>query len=420
MLINKTNIIPFISHLYWERKKEAPPEELLESWRHLNDAEIQEHLHTLFESWGYTPAAADREIALFLARQRPANPAADNLSAPTTPGPVAAPGTPPPYQPPVFATPDPLPPPPVPNYTPPAQPQYRPPQNYPPPARRKSRRGAWSLLLLLIVALGIGVYALFEYTRYTSLKRVYTITDNVAIRDEAGDVVGRMDVYGNPAKNSFSSLRALDRKEHPLMVGGKEYNYRKVLADSATFKDFLFRKGEHTYYVSANYMTDNKDDYQLYREVFKAINNNDRESARLTSDYRQVIIGSLRAGGDTKLYVTNTCNNQNKDLTSVWKAAAPGGKVKLVAAKMSDGQYYLFAGNPQSNVFEAPQPLYFKAPNLSELQPLTNRDLLFKQSGSNVYLYQCNGKSTDFFATQDSEGKIKTFQWSFNPAATPQ
>lgn len=413
MKINKSNIVPFISHLYWERKKEAPPEELLESWHHLNNEEIQEHLQVLFESWGYAPAAADREIALFLARQRPPFAAQTTATGAPEPDPAKPPTPPAPPQQPAPATPRPLPPP---------APVYHPPPNYPPPGyqvRKKSRRGAWSLLLLLIIALAVGVYALYEYTRYTSLRRVYTITDNVAIRDATGDVVGRMDVYGNPAKNSYSSLRALDAKEHPLMVGGKEYNYRRVLADSATFKDFLFRKSENTYYVSAGYLTENREDYQLYREVFKAINNNARESSKLTAAYRQVIIGSLRAGNNTTLYVSNTCNNPRNDLTAVWKSQAPGEKVKLVAAKMSDGQYYLFAGNTETNVYEPPQPLYFKTPNLSELQPLANRDLLFRQTGNNVYLYMCDGKSTDFFATPDAEGKIKVFQWSFNPLNVP-
>lgn len=413
MKINKSNIIPFISHLYLERKKEAPPEALLDSWRHLDDAEIQEHLSVLFESWGYVPAAADREIMLFLARQKPSG-FPQQSEIPPSPAPAYQPATTP-QQPPVYATPAPLQPPPVPSYNPP--PNY-PPANY--PRSRGSRRGVWTLVVLLIVALAAGVVALYEYTRYSTLKRVYTITDNVAIRDADGDVVGRMDVYGKPAINSFSSLRALDKKEHPLMVDGKEYNYRKVLSDAATFRDFLFRKSENTYYVSAGYLTENKEDYQLYREVFKTFNNNSKESSRLTSAYRQVIIGSLRAGGSTSLSVANTCNNQRNDLTAVWKSEASGGKVKLVAAKMSDGQYYLFAGNTETSVFEAPQPLYFKTPNLTELQPLANRDLLFRESNKKIFLYTCEGRNTDFFASPDPEGKIKVFQWSFNPVNVPQ
>jgi|GEM_PF-733998 len=420
MKINKSNIIPFISYLYWERKKAAPPVALLESWQQLDDAAIQEHLQVLFESWGYAPAAADREIALFLARQ----PGTATTVAPASPIVTESPVIPQQAQPvpPLFerpaTTPPPSPPPPPPVYTPPRT--YT--TNYPPaPAapRRRSRRGAWSLLFLLLIALAAGVYALYQYTTYQSLKRLYTITDNVAVRDASGDVVGRMDVYGNPARNSYASLRALDNQEHLLPVNGKEYSMRMVLSDSATFRDYLFRRDENTFYVSAAYLTPNKEDYQRYREVFRSINNNAKESNRLSAAYRQVIVGALNAAGNKDLYVANTCNNQNNDLTAVWTNTAKGSKVKVAAAKMSDGQYYLFAGNTETGVYEAPQPLYYKAPNLSDLQPLRNRDLLFKENGSNVYLYQCDGSSTDFFATPDSEGKITSFQWSFDPTRQP-
>lgn len=414
MKINQSNIAAFIAHLYRARKGEAPPQAVLDSWQGLSDDEINGHLRSLFESWGYTDAEAVAATDEFLATRQEGP-----VNVPPPPqAPQSAPPIPP-ATPPVYEAPKPIyTPPPAPSYaapTTPPQPQYIP----PPPPQKRSRTGLWVIVSILTLLLLVGIYAGYQYGQYSGLKRVFTITDNVAIRNKEGGVVGRMDVYADPAKSSFASLRALDNQEYPLTVDGKDYNFRKVLTDSATFSDYLLHREASTRYVSAGYLTENQGDYQRYRDVFRAINNNAKESARLTAGYRQVIIGSLAAAGNTALYVDNVCNNQRTDLTSVWKYQAPGSKVKVAAARMSDGQYYLFAGNTDTRVYEAPVPLTYSASAQGE-QPLQGRDLLFGQDKSgHVNLYECGGSNTSFFATPDGEGKIKTFQWANDPGPAP-
>ena len=51
-MINKTNIVAYINFLYQKKYNRPAPEELLESWKGLNDNETAIHLTGLYNHWG--------------------------------------------------------------------------------------------------------------------------------------------------------------------------------------------------------------------------------------------------------------------------------------------------------------------------------------------------------------------------------
>lgn len=398
MKINNGNIVDFINYLFWKRKNEAAPNELLDSWRGLSDADIEQHLQVLFQNWGYDNAAQEQEIDHFLQSKNTANPDDDFIiEEEISPSPK------------------------TPIYDIPQRPTYKEPQyqeeysnNYEQQEPKKSYAGIIisSILILLLVAAG---YFLFQFVQYKNLNLVYVLTDNVAVRDVNGKLIARMDVYGNQANNSYSYLRALDNKDYEIGVDGKTYDYRKVLLDSINFMDYLFHRKESTSFVNTNFVTNNKNDFKKYREVFKNINNNQKENSKLTSAYRKIIIGSLSE--DSKfngLYLENTCNSNDKSLSSIIQYQIPGSSVQVVVAKLSDGQYYMLSGNNDSQVYEAPQIVYFKTPFVSDMKPLKDQDFIFKQNNNSYFLYKCNGSDTEYYAVMDGAGKIKYFKWSYD------
>jgi len=394
MKINSGNITDFISYLFWKRKHEAPSNELLNSWRGLSDTDIKEHLEILFQNWGYDDEAREKGIEDFLKSQkRPDNDfILEKEIRKTTTVPIFD----------------------IPQHSQYQSDDYQEEHEY---LESKKKYTVIIISSILVVLLAVSGYFLYQFVHFKNLNYVYVLTDNVAVRDKNGKLIARMDVYGNPANNSFSFLRALDNKDYEIEVDGQKYDYRKVLLDSVNFVDFLFHKSDKTSFVNTNYVTNNKNDFQKYREVFKNINNNQKESNKLTSPYRKVIIGSLSQNTRFKdLYLENTCNSNDKTLSSIIQYQIPNSSVMVVVAKLSDGQYYLLSGNNESQVYEEPRPIYFKTPFVSEMKLLKDQDFIFKQTNNSYFLYKCNGSDTEYYAVLDGTGKVKYFKWSYDLA----
>ena len=370
MGINSSNIRSFIQYLYQNRLQQAATEEILDSWTGLSDEEVRLHLQQLFDSWQYTEAQKLQEIDGFLRQQAP----------PTSPvAPIETPQTQ--------------------TINPGPEPQ----NNYQTVQEKKRGNLQW-LLWLLVPILLAGGYVLYKFQQFQNMKYVYVTTDNVAIRDYQGNSIGRMDIY--PKNNSVSYARAADNDQYEITINDKKYAYRRILTDSTTFRDFLFNNEKAFGFVNENYLIDDKNDFILYRDVFKEINNVPNENADLTSAFRKVIIGSIKQTPQLKgLFIVNTCSNTKKEFSSIIKHKLADDEYGVVT-QLSDGNYYIFYGNPKNNTFATPTFLQLEDALSNSFTDIKNYDYLFKMTNGYFYVFNCDGTATDYYAVFDGKGKI--------------
>lgn len=396
MEINNSNITEFITFLYKKNFNQSPPEEILASWQDLEVEDIPFYIDELFTSWNFSKEAGEEMIQEFVAKNKKVVPPFIPTPAPK-PEPIVT--QPPPtqgsnqayqqsnqtYQ--------------KVNHT-----------NVTPIKNTRVYKQIFSLSLVLFATFLLN-FVLSKYKKFNEMNYIYVITDNVSIRDYDGNVVGRMDMF--PDKTSFALLRLMDNGTYDIKVGDQRYPCKKVLLDSIQFSDYLFNNKAAFAYVNENYVTDNKEEFQLFRTVFKEINNNAKEKNALNINHRKVIIGSLNHNPDLLgTYVLNTCNSNNKDFSSILKMQQKDGDLYVIVAKMSDGQYYQFVGNTATSTYEDPKKVQIKVPYKNEFSNLKTEDLIFKNNDANHYLYKCNGTNTNYMAVLNEVGTINYFKWA--------
>lgn len=380
MQITHNNITAFIQYLYQKRLSQEASEEVLQSWSGLNDAEVQQYLKEMFLSWNYSEEDIRKEIQEFYAQPGGAQPAATATTAP----PVR-----------------------------PTSPQQTTPVNRPAPVAPKRKRSKGWILLLFLPVLAVAVYVLYQYKQFKSLHYVYVTTDNVTIRDIKGKAIGRMDIY--PTTNSVSYLRTTDAKLYQVKVNDKMYASRRVVFDSTSFSDYLLNKPEAFGYVNENYVIEDKDNFLVYRNVFREINNVKNESATLTSPFRKVIVGSIKQNPQLKqLYIVNTCGNNSKAYSSMIRQTLKDN-VYGVVAQLSDGGYYVFYGNPETNTYEAPTPLKYKTAYTEQYTDLKNDPTLFKLVNGTYFLFNCDGSAKEYYTKFDNKGRIEYLKYALEP-----
>ncbi|HTO14510.1 MAG TPA: hypothetical protein VLZ83_02015 [Edaphocola sp.] len=384
--INEGNILDFINYLYKNNLERSPNQEELDSWAKLNSEEISDYLNQLFEKWGFTDENINQELEGFFQTQESfenkrsqeelVDEGLDNQETEE------------------FINSDEV--------------QEEVPYSYE-PEKRKSYKWLWLFILPII---GISAYVIYKFQSFKQLNYLYVTTDNVAIRDFNGNIVGKMDIF--PSKNSVSFLRTTGLETYPFEVKNKQYQYRQVLTDSTTFMDFLLNKKESFAYVNENYVIDNKENFIIYRNVFKSINNSKNENNNLTSKYRKTIVGSLKLIPELQeFFLINSCNNNDKNYTSILKVQSKNNTYQVVA-QLSNGKYYLFTGQPDNNIFNIPEPFKFKVNGSSELTTFDNEGMLFKKENGAYFIYDCNKNARDHYVNIDNNGMIQFAKYSFD------
>lgn len=391
MKITGKNITAIIEYLYEKRLNQKASPEVLQSWTNLSDDEARLHLTQLFQSWGFSADQIIDELNDFAAQEQGHSQTANNAyqaSVNEYRQPQAAP---------------------IANST--TQSNYQPPRtNTTPPPKKSSRTWLWLVLLPL---LAVGGYALYKFQQFKNLHYIYVTTDNVSIRNHEGENIGRMDIFANA--NSVSFLRTTDANSYPITVGDNVYQCRKVVFDSTSFLSYLLNKPESFGYVNENYVIDDKENFIIYRNVFKAINNVKNENAALTSPFRKVIVGSLRQNPSLEnLFIQNTCGNKDKNLTSLIKHKTTKG-VHQVVALLSDGNYYVFTGDPANNQYAAPVPFQYQNSLDNSIRPFANENILFKYVNKTYFLFSCDGTARDYYTVFDENGMISYAKYSFEP-----
>ncbi|MFT4062219.1 MAG: hypothetical protein QM642_07675 [Edaphocola sp.] len=385
MSINKNNIGQLIDYLYQNRKGTPAPAELTDRWKSLPEDEIQPQLNGLFASWGMTEADKRTAIYNFLGQNLHAVREQQKEQKPT----------PPPFVP----TPEPT--------------QTHNPMD----EAAKAKKPKWPIVAG-VVALALLAFMGYKYLGYASLGHVYTITDNVLVRNDAKEAVARMDLFevqGNVP--SFQKLRVLDKEIYYRGIDNSDKTYpcRKVVLDTYSFMDYLFHKDKGAAYVNTNYVVDNVKEFNLYQTAFKEVKNNKTENAALKAIYRKIIIGSMSQDPSTE----NKFISLHTSLLPKASVAATYGIIKqtlkdnvqyAIIAGLSDGNYYCFQGNIQDNTFEPPRQILLIESD-DETKPLQGEYRFVNRNG-NIDLYNCTtNTATDYAAQKDENGIIASFKY---------
>lgn len=397
MVINQSNIRNFIAYIYFNKYQTKPTEEILSSWGDMDDGEIQIHLNGLYQSWGKDTIDLEHDIIAFeqaYHRHKSLQQTDESNAVSKTYNKSVLPNS---YE-----------------KTTQNSGNYNPQQHTEQVAYTPKKSNRW-LWYLTIPVLAISGFMGYKYMQYNNLKPLYAITDNIVARDITGANKKRMDIF--PTEESFNSLRAVDASIYEIPVNGKVSESRKLLLDDANFWDYLTNNDSMIVYVNKDFVTENHDYIALNTSVFKDINKIRFENNNLTSSYRKVIVGSVSLDHSLRdKHIINTCNNNAKDFQSILKVTLKDKKRYTAVAKMSDGNFYKFTGNPEENTFEKPQKLKVQHPDEDGFIDLYGKDLLFKEIEGNVYLFNCEKDQLDFKMVKTNEGDLSHFQSTYLPS----
>jgi hypothetical protein len=360
-MINQKNILAFVQYLYLQKYQTDAPQALLDKWAKLSDAEIKTNLAALFTSWQYSNAQAEQETNNWLQQQSKTT-SKPNIEVVTS----------------------------------------------------TSKWWRWPLLILIFAPI---TYFSIKYLQFSSLSKVYAITDNITVRDIAGKSIYRMDLIPSTTNTQPSSsfLTASDDVvyEKTLDSSGKVRQYRKVIYPEVSFMDYALGNSTEAY-VNANLVTTNIKEYEKYKNVFKGLSHSEGKALELK--YRKVIVGCLELMPQTQgLYAMTSCLNQKagKGFSNFIMLELQKDAMYEVIARMSDGYYYKFTGNLRANSFVKPRRIGFIA-NASADDELMKGDYLFKQYAKDktVKLFTCDGKTADYTSVADSYGGIDYFNYT--------
>jgi hypothetical protein len=364
-MINTQNVIEFIKHLYFNKYQKPAPQALLEKWSKLNDTEIQSNLQALFTSWNYSTDQAEQIKKEWFYLQRTKKPQEVN--------------------------------------TPKVQ-----------VLKSTSKWWRWPIIILVLASLG---YVAVKYIQFSSLSKVYAITDNIAVRNETGASIYRMDLIpqANSTEASSSSMTTADDVvyEKTLDSSGKIRQYRMVIIPEVNFKDYLLNNTKYAF-VNANLVTNNAKEFEKYKNVFRGLG--PIESKALELRYRKVMVGCLELLPESKeLYAMSSCLNSKagRGFSYFVTIELQKGAMYEVVARMSDGYYYKFTGNLRANSFVKPRKIGFTA-NTTNEDDYMKGDYLFKYYTKDkiVKLFTCDGKPAYYSSVPDSYGGIDYFNYT--------
>jgi hypothetical protein len=188
-----------------------------------------------------------------------------------------------------------------------------------------------------------------------------------------------------------------------------------VLLREGSFFSYLLNKNVEVGYVNTNYVVDNVKEFNLYQTAFKEVKNNKAENADMKAIYRKIVIGSMSLDpGMENRYITLHTNNIPRSAVNatygIVKQTITANVKYILIAGLSDGNYYSFEGDVQSNDFTAPQRVMLINEN-NEEKPLTGSYRFMNKDGK-IVLYDClTNTATNYEAQKDSDGKITAFAY---------
>lgn len=363
-MINEQNIVAFISTLYQKKYGEPAPADLLNKWSRLSNREIEINLHELFNHWGYSKDQAQTEINNFLATQNSAHKQVVESKS----------------------------------------------------HDKKKLKFPFGYILFVLLLAGIG-YVLYEYNGYKNLGTVYCLTDNVTLRMADGTKVGRMDLFPRKKNDIASFGKLIAASDQPILKKFPDLKSEILVRELFLKNDFisylLGNKNERVFASNA-YLTESKQEYQLFKSVFKDLQKNKRENAKLKFVYRKVIVGCLRISNKLNAHITLPCDGiYDKKYEGLLRVNLKQGKYQVIA-KLNDGKYYHFIGNARDNEFAKIRTVETKILDIISYDILS-KDVLFRNIGGTIYLYSCDGEDKHYKSSiMNAENpQIRNFFWYY-------
>lgn len=369
--INKTNIKAYIQFLYREKYYTDAPENLITKWASLDDVEISNNLNQLYSHWGYTADKIKETefhfLQLNLVNPKPIITPLSPTHKESTPATNAVSDT---------------------NIV----------------VKKSSTARRIFFIFIPFVILGLA-YLFYQYSKYEMLHTVYTLTQNVAIRNEGGKTIGTFALIPSNKPDTYTELIALDNEIYPLAIDStsQKYDFRKVLFSNIDFIDFL--KGNYSYgYVNANYIIEDKQQFEDYKRIFSKFSNVDNLRLKLTQ--RKIIYNVLKNSRQYRnSYILSSCNNTSKRFAGFISNEIIENTRFQMIAKLEDGYFYSLIGDLNSGEFARPTRLQLDGEDC-------NSELLFRyinpQTGFKIY--NCAGTALKIKCITDESKLITSFE----------
>jgi hypothetical protein len=370
-VINKNNISTYIRFLYKIKNGSEAPDALINKWSALNDEEIKSNLTQLYAHWNFSAEKIRETESLF----------AGSFIKPVTAPPAFTP--------------------------PPVKPETKTVQ---PPARKKKSLIPLLSLILIPVLFCAVCYTGYQYYQFQKMHTIYTLTQNVSIRDEQGKTIGNFALLPNSQSKTYTELIALNTAIYPLSIDStsKKYDFRKVLFEKPGFLAFLKKDYEYGY-VNANYVIEDKEQFDDYKRIFGKFQGLDNNRLKLAQ--RKIIYQILKKSKRYRnSYLLSACKNSNKKFAGFLSNEIVENTRYQIIAKLEDGYYYSFVGDLNSEAYQEPERVQLDGSDC-------NADFLFRyiSAESGFKIYNCNGAVQNIKCIYDDDKMISAFETEAAP-----
>ncbi len=384
--LNSTNITDYINFLHKKKNGVNAPTALLERWAQIPEYEIYERLDHLYEHWNYTLVQRGELMQEYTNIKNTLN-ITSNYSLPSSKATSQA----------------------VVKKT--------------PTNVKQKVKSSLTKLLYFGIAIGLG-FVSYKYLHFKNLKPLYTLTERVAVRNEYGEQIASLDLNASGSADSYTSLLALDNTIYNRAIdsSGKLFEHRKVVMQTDNFYNFLTEDPNIFAYVNANYVIDNKQEYENYKRLFGQVRSEDNKILQLK--HRKIIAESMQRSNALKnLYIISSCNNAKFPKTDKGILIAEivtGAKYQIIA-KLSDGYYYSFIGDNNSKIYELPKRIGYQNNPSRDIEYLTGNILFrYNKADRKFYLTDCLGKNLFISSNNNSVNEISHFSKPIPSQSLPE
>ncbi|MCC7030183.1 MAG: hypothetical protein IT257_07755 [Chitinophagaceae bacterium] len=366
-MINKNNISTYIRFLYKMKNGGEAPEQLIHKWSSLQENEIHSNLSQLYTHWNFSADKIKETESLFAQSFiKPVSSPPAFIPSPVKAAPAAVKTT----------------------------------------ATTPKKSFVWPLMLLLIAGmLCCLVYLGYQYYQFQKMHTIYTLTQNVSIRDEQGKTIGNFALLPNSQSKTYTELIALNNDIYPLSIdsSSKKYDFRKVLFQKTGFLSFIKKDYEYGF-VNANYVIEDKEQFDEYKRIFGKFQGIDNSRFKLSQ--RKIIYEILKNSKKFRnSYLLSSCKNSNKKFAGFLSNEIVENTRYQIIAKLEDGYYYSFVGDLNSEAYSEPERIQLDGSDC-------NADFLFRylSSESGFKIYNCNGALQNIKCIYDDDKMISSFE----------
>lgn len=293
--INKNNLVGYLQFLGSRTGKVFPPEVLLR-WNSLAPGQVDEHLRVLHQRLGLTELKVIQFRNEYLAMQARTN-------------------------------------------------------------KKKGGGRFWIILGVVLVVLGLaGWYVFSKYQQFNSMDYVYSLADNVAVRerpDPSSVSKERMDLFGYYINKDGSRLTTFTKLR--LLKSGIENGFYKVSLNESFFSYLMGSDGSSERYVNAKFVTTSETEFDSFQTKLGNLRDDFNELDKLQLNYRRLIVNAITkdpmlASLKPARPCTFSDKKANEEYLSIGQCTSGDKSESYVIANFSDGKCYSIQGDADLNV----------------------------------------------------------------------